>query len=132
MAQQAFIPTPVLKTRLVLSRAKDEQIVLDGGRIVLTVVETQRSKTRLLVEAPPEVSIDRMEVHLAKQAAARGKAQASAEMAATEAEHVELIQQRAQAASAACQAGESEAPHGDRTPEDPPGACAVDDPPRPA
>lgn len=47
---------------LVLSRKKSEQIVIDGN-IVVTVVGIHGDRVQIGVLAPPDVSIDRMEVH---------------------------------------------------------------------
>ena len=49
---------------LVLSRRKDERIVI-GGSIVITVIEVKGDKVRLGIEAPKEVSVHRQEVHAA-------------------------------------------------------------------
>lgn len=50
---------------LVLSRKANEQIVVNGD-VVVTVVSIQGNRVRLGVEAPPEVPIDRGEVHSRK------------------------------------------------------------------
>lgn len=54
---------------LVLSRKKDEKIIINGN-IVITVVEIRGDKARLGFEADKSVTIDRMEVHEAKKKAA--------------------------------------------------------------
>jgi carbon storage regulator len=46
---------------LVLSRKKNEQIVI-GGHITITVVEVRGDKVRLGIEAPRLVSVHRKEV----------------------------------------------------------------------
>lgn len=46
---------------LVLSRQKDERIVIDN-RIVITVVDIRGDKVRLGIEAPPEISVHRQEI----------------------------------------------------------------------
>ena len=51
---------------LVLSRKKNESIVIDGN-IVVTVVEVRGDKVRLGIEAPREVPIHRSEIHDAIQ-----------------------------------------------------------------
>lgn len=51
---------------LVLSRKKNESIVIDGN-IVVTVVEVRGDKVRLGIEAPREVPIHRSEVFAAIQ-----------------------------------------------------------------
>jgi carbon storage regulator len=47
---------------LVLSRKVGEQIVIDGC-ITVTVVSVDRNKVRLGITAPPEVRVDREEIH---------------------------------------------------------------------
>lgn len=49
---------------LVLSRKRNESIVIDGS-IVITVVEIRGDKVRLGIEAPREVPIHRQEVFAA-------------------------------------------------------------------
>ena len=51
---------------LVLSRKKDESIVIDDN-IVITVVEIRGDKVRLGIQAPREVPIHRSEIHAAIQ-----------------------------------------------------------------
>jgi carbon storage regulator len=51
---------------LVLSRKKNESIVIDEN-IVITVVEVRGDKVRLGIQAPREVPIHRSEVHAAIQ-----------------------------------------------------------------
>lgn len=46
---------------LVLSRKRDEKIVIGGG-ITITVVEIRGDKVRLGIEAPKEVGVHRAEV----------------------------------------------------------------------
>jgi carbon storage regulator CsrA len=48
---------------LVLARRLDERIILDGGRITITVVGLLPDKVRLGIEAPADCRIDREEVH---------------------------------------------------------------------
>lgn len=52
---------------LVLSRKKNESIVIDEN-IVITVVEVRGDKVRLGIQAPKEVPIHRSEVHAALRA----------------------------------------------------------------
>ena len=52
---------------LVLSRFRDEKILIDGGRIVVTVIDIRGDKVRLGIDAPKDVAIDREEVHYAKE-----------------------------------------------------------------
>ena len=47
---------------LVLSRKRDESIVIDGG-IVITIVDIRGDKVRLGIEAPASVPVHRKEVH---------------------------------------------------------------------
>jgi carbon storage regulator len=47
---------------LVLSRKLGERIVIDD-HIVVTVVSVQGDKVRLGINAPPDVRVDRQEVH---------------------------------------------------------------------
>ena len=47
---------------LVLSRKKNEQIVIDEN-IVLTVVQIRGDKVRIGIEAPKDIPIHRKEVH---------------------------------------------------------------------
>jgi carbon storage regulator len=49
---------------LVLSRKKDESIIIDGS-IVITVVEIRGDKVRLGIQAPREVPIHRQEISAA-------------------------------------------------------------------
>ena len=51
---------------LVLSRKRDESIVIDGG-IVITIVDIRGDKVRLGIEAPASVPVHRKEVHEALQ-----------------------------------------------------------------
>lgn len=60
---------------LVLSRKKDEKIVIDD-RITITVVEIRGDKVRLGIDAPREVPIHREEVH---EAIKRERAEAEAD-----------------------------------------------------
>jgi len=47
---------------LVLMRRLGESIVIDGG-IRVTVVSVQGERVRIGIEAPPDVRVDRQEVH---------------------------------------------------------------------
>ncbi len=47
---------------LVLSRKKNEAIMVNSGEITIVVVEIRGDKVRLGVEAPKEVTIHRKEV----------------------------------------------------------------------
>lgn len=49
---------------LVLSRKKNESIVIDDS-IIVTVVEIRGDKVRLGIQAPKEVPVHRSEVHAA-------------------------------------------------------------------
>jgi carbon storage regulator len=50
---------------LVLSRKRNEKIVIDG-QVEVTVVEIRGDKVRLGVVAPRDVVVDREEIHRAK------------------------------------------------------------------
>jgi carbon storage regulator len=54
----------VQRAMLVLSRKKNESIVIDE-HIVITIVEIRGDKVRLGIEAPKEIPIHRSEVHAA-------------------------------------------------------------------
>ena len=47
---------------LVLTRSKGQQIVIDGS-IRVTIVEVRGDRIRIGIDAPPEVRVDRAEVH---------------------------------------------------------------------
>jgi carbon storage regulator len=47
---------------LVLTRKIGEEIIIDG-RIRVTITQIKGDKVRLGIEAPPEVAVDRQEVH---------------------------------------------------------------------
>jgi carbon storage regulator CsrA len=47
---------------LVLTRRPGESIVI-GGNIRVTVVEVSGTRIRLGIDAPPEISVDRKEIH---------------------------------------------------------------------
>lgn len=59
---------------LVLSRKKNESIVIDEN-IVITVVEIRGDKVRLGIDAPKEVPIHRSEIHAAIQSELRARAE---------------------------------------------------------
>lgn len=48
---------------LVLSRKKNESIVINGQEITITVVEIREDKVRLGIEAPPNIPVHRKEVY---------------------------------------------------------------------
>lgn len=55
---------------LALTRKLGETVVVtsaDGAEFRFTVVELDRGRVRLAFDAPPEIVIDRLEVHLKKQ-----------------------------------------------------------------
>lgn len=52
---------------LVLSRKQNQKIVIGGG-IEIVVLEARNGKVRLGVTAPDEISVDRHEIYVAKQA----------------------------------------------------------------
>lgn len=47
---------------LVLSRKKDESIVIDGG-IKITIVEVRGDRVRIGIEAPRDIAVHRQEVY---------------------------------------------------------------------
>lgn len=51
---------------LVLTREKDEEIIIGGG-ITITVVSIRGDKVRLGITAPKEIPVDRKEIHELKQ-----------------------------------------------------------------
>jgi carbon storage regulator CsrA len=51
---------------LVLTRRPGEQIVIDGN-IRLTVVSVKGDRVRIGIEAPPNVLVDREEIHARRQ-----------------------------------------------------------------
>ena len=53
---------------LVLSRRKGESIVI-GGRILVQVEQIGKNRVRLVIDAPKNVSVDRLEVWQCKQEA---------------------------------------------------------------
>ena len=48
---------------LVLTRKKDQSIVIDDERIVIKVLDAQEGITRLGIEAPKDVSVHRKEIY---------------------------------------------------------------------
>ena len=48
---------------LVLSRKKNESIVINNGEISIHVVEIVGNRVRLGIKAPPEMKINRLEIH---------------------------------------------------------------------
>ena len=56
---------------LVLSRHEQERIII-GGNIVITVVEIRGDKCRIGIEAPRDVRVDREEVWLQIQGKTEG------------------------------------------------------------
>ncbi|MDA1050693.1 MAG: carbon storage regulator CsrA [Planctomycetota bacterium] len=65
---------------LVLSRKKNEQIVIGDG-IVITIVDVRRDKVRIGIEAPTHVPVHRHEVYLALQQEAQATPAAANEAA---------------------------------------------------
>lgn len=53
---------------LCLSREQNERVVIDGGRIIVTILRMAGGRVQLGFEAAREVQIDRGEVHERKQA----------------------------------------------------------------
>jgi carbon storage regulator len=60
---------------LALTRRVGQKIMIDGGRVEIIVAEIKGSYVRLLIEAPPEVSIHRAEVQerIDSEEAGRGR-----------------------------------------------------------
>ena len=52
---------------LVLSRKKNESIVIADGEIEVSIVEIRGDKVKLGISAPESITVDRLEVWLAKQ-----------------------------------------------------------------
>ncbi len=48
---------------LVLSRKKDEEVYIDGGRVVVSIIEIRGDRVRLGFTMPSDVVVDRREVH---------------------------------------------------------------------
>ena len=70
-----------MRTMLVLSRGKDQRIMI-GDDIVITIVDIRGDKVRVGIEAPIEVPVHRREVYEAlkrKQASAPGADQTTAD-----------------------------------------------------
>ncbi len=63
---------------LVLSRKKNESIVIDEN-IVITVVEIRGDKVRLGIDAPKEVPVHRREVYEAIKRSEQAESQADAD-----------------------------------------------------
>jgi carbon storage regulator len=55
---------------LVLSRKRDEQIVI-GGNIVITVIDVRGDKVRLGIQAPQDIPVHRQEIYEALEREAR-------------------------------------------------------------
>lgn len=47
---------------LVLSRYRGESIVINGGEIIVTVVELRGDKVRIGIDAPKDIDVHRQEV----------------------------------------------------------------------
>ena len=48
---------------LILIRKKSEEIVIDGGKVIVKVVEIRGDKVRLGIDAGEHVTVHRKEVH---------------------------------------------------------------------
>ena len=44
---------------LVMSRKPDETIVIDEGRVVITIIETRQGNVKLGIDAPSDITINR-------------------------------------------------------------------------
>lgn len=66
---------------LVLSRQKDESIVIGEGddKVTITIVDVRGDKVRLGIDAPREVSVHRQEIYDAIQREKANKAKESEE-----------------------------------------------------
>lgn len=53
---------------LILLRRQGEQVILDKGKIEITVIGTKNDHILLGIKAPPEIGIDRKEIYERKQA----------------------------------------------------------------
>ena len=51
---------------LVLTRNITEKIIINGN-ITVAIADVQGTQVRLAIDAPPEITIDREEIHLKKQ-----------------------------------------------------------------
>lgn len=51
---------------LVLTRNRDQTIVLDGGRIMFTILEIRQGRVKVGIVAPDDMRIDREEVFQAR------------------------------------------------------------------
>ena len=47
---------------LVMSRTPDETIVIDEGRVVITIIETRQGNVKLGIDAPSDITIHRGEI----------------------------------------------------------------------
>ena len=56
------------ESMLILSRHLDERLIIDGGRIIVTVIQILPDRVRLGVTAPPDCRIDREEIHERRRA----------------------------------------------------------------
>ena len=53
---------------LILSRHAEERLIIDGGRIVIQVIQILPDKVRLGITAPADCRVDREEVHERRRA----------------------------------------------------------------
>ncbi len=60
-----------------ISRKPLERVIIDGGRIVVTLVSIGHGKSRLGFECDQSITVDREEVHKKKLAEAESKPQAA-------------------------------------------------------
>ena len=59
---------------LVLSRKRNERIIIADGDVVITVVEIKKDKVRIGIDAPKEIPVHREEIYeLIKKQEAEGK-----------------------------------------------------------
>lgn len=48
---------------LVLSRKKNEKLIIGDGLIEITIVDIRNNKVRLGIDSPKDISINREEIH---------------------------------------------------------------------
>jgi carbon storage regulator CsrA len=51
-------------SQLVVTRKPGQRIMIDGGRIIVTLVQVDGYRVRIGIEAPVDVVVDREETHI--------------------------------------------------------------------